>query len=189
MPIQTRYGILLDTNLQQTWGADFGIDFVVPLELVSQWRRCGLVSDFLANYHSFCFRDPKKALSILSTIINELLENAVKFSNDKNKLVTLSLRHANNTIYVETINTTTHANAAKLNEFAFKLDHTDAETLFFEQLETAATQSGISGLGLLSIIKDYDAQLGLLIHPKIDAPEDYEITITVAIDLATIDSI
>ncbi len=189
MPIQTRYGISLDTDIQKTWGADFSIDFVVPLELVSQWRRCGLVSDFLANYHSFCFNDPKKALSILSTIINELLENAVKFSIDKNKLVTLSLRHSNHTIYIETINIAHQENASKLNEFAFKLDQNDADTLFFEQLETAATTSGLSGLGLHSIIKDYDAQLGLLIYPKIDEPQCYEVTITIAIDLSTINAL
>ena len=189
MPIQTRYGIALDTDLQKTWGADFSIDFIVPLELVSQWRRCGLVSDFLANYHSFCFKDPTKALSVLSTIINELLENAVKFSKDKNKLVTLSLRHFNHTIYIETINVSDQPNASRLKEFVLKLDQNDADTQFFEQLETAATTVGISGLGLLSVIKEYDAQLGLLIYPKADESNCYEITVTIAVELSTIDAL
>jgi len=190
MAIQTSYGLYYDVDLQTAWGSEFSIDFVVPLELVSQWRRCGLVADFLANYHSFHFQNPKKALMILSTIINELLENAVKFSKDKNKLVTLSLRHSENSIFVETINVTDESNAARLDGFIFRLNQSDPESLFFEQIEECAVSDHLSsGLGLLTILKDYEANLGVKIAPKIDDTELHEVAVTVAIQLDSIDSI
>ena len=191
MAIQTSYGLYFDTQLEATWGSDFSIDFVVPLELVSQWRRCGLISDFLAQYHSFRFTDQKKALSILSTIINELLENGVKFCNDRNKLVTLSLRHEDNAIRIETTNTTNENNAARLDNLILQLSQNDPEELFFQHLETLASDppSDASGLGILTIIKDYDGKAGIKIVPKIDQPESYEVSVTVSVDLATLEAI
>ena len=167
------------------------MDFVFPMEFISHWRRCGMVADFLANYQSFNFSNRKKAMTTLSTIINELLENAVKFSSDQNKEVRLSLRHNNNKIVIETINISDRKAASNLELFIQKLNNENVEKLFFDQIEfTATNATDISGLGLLTLIKDYNAQLGISIKPKAENNDSlYDIFVVVHIPISVIEDI
>ena len=82
---------------------EFEVKFI-PLDLVAHWRRCGMTADFLAYFLSYTFRDQDAALSLLSTVINELLENAVKFSVDKRRPVALALSHFGETVRIQTHN-------------------------------------------------------------------------------------
>ena len=55
----------------------------VPIDLVREWSRCGQTADYMARYLAYDFADRETAASVLSTVINELVENAAKFSTDK----------------------------------------------------------------------------------------------------------
>jgi hypothetical protein len=62
-----------------------GIDLELrPEELLASYRRCSLTADWLASYLSSELDANVRvaARNVLSTVINELLENAVKFSVD-----------------------------------------------------------------------------------------------------------
>jgi hypothetical protein len=167
MTENTCFGLYNEAETILDKEADLSLDFVVPLELISHWKKCSLVADFFANYQSLNFDDQQKAMSVLSTIINELLENAVKFTCDPNKLVSISLRRYQNEISIETVNITNKENAKKLASFIEKVEDADLEELFFEQIEEAAmSEHDASGVGLISIVKDYNAKLGLKIQEK-----------------------
>jgi hypothetical protein len=173
MTINASFGIY-NTPIKEKSISDLSMDFVFPLELVTQWKRCGMVADFLADYQSFVFKHRKKAISVLSTIINELLENAVKFSSDKNKLVNLSIRHYGKLIEIETINLCNKTQAERLNSYIAKLRSSNIEKLFYDQIEYTAKQNkSISGLGLLTLIKDYSAEIGIKIIPKIESEDSF----------------
>ena len=149
--------------------ADLSLDFVVPLKLISHWKKCSLVSDFFSDYQSYYFNNSKKIMSILSTVINELLENAVKYTSDPNKLVTTSLKQYNKNISIETINITDKKNAEKLSKSLKKIKTKNLERLFFEQIEFAAkNDKNASGLGLISLAKDYNATLSVSVNKKDD---------------------
>ncbi len=189
MSIETVFGDSIDFAGTHGLSDDLSIDFVVPLELVNQWRRCGLVADFLARSHALQLVCPKTALSVLSTIINELLENAVKFSKDRNKLVTISVRQSADVVRIEVINVTDEAQAAALEGFLFQLSETDPETLFFRKVESFAALDALqSGIGLLMILKDYHAGLGVKISPK---PDEYlhEVSVTITINISVIEGL
>jgi hypothetical protein len=181
--IQKAFGLYLDADEKDAPTSDLSMDFVVPLEFMNQWERVGLVSDFLARFQAFNSTEHKISLNTLSTIINELIENSVKFSMDKNKLVSLSLRQFESGISIETINTTNEKNAISLDRFTERLTNSDPETLFFERIEESAiSNSNSSGLGLLSILKDYnDAQLGIKIVPHSVGDDVYDVYIKVII--------
>ncbi|NDC82290.1 hypothetical protein EB093_01310 [bacterium] len=178
------------THSLSSWGANFSIHYILSLDLVSQWRRCGHIADFLANYHVFNFKHPEKAFSALSTVTNELLENAIKFSTSPNKSVSLSLERYYKTILLKTVNSTKKKYADELNSFSSDLINFDPIQLFQSRLEEVATNpNSTSGIGLLSIINDYEAAVNTKILPKIDTPNTYEVTVCITLNSDIIDSI
>lgn len=162
-------------TLSSEQSPDLSLDFVVPLELIENWKKCSLVSNFFANYQSFNFNDQEKVINILSTVINELLENAVKFTSDKNKLVSISLKHFDSKVSIETINLSNTKNITKLKDLIHKLEKSDPDTMILEQIEkTALGDLNESGLGLLTILRDFHANLGIKIIEKAE-PDLYEV--------------
>ncbi len=170
----TAYGVYLTESEQLR--SEATIDFIVPLELMSRWERCGLIADFLSKYKSFSFMGQPKAEMLLSTIINELLENAIKFSVDKNKMVNLSIKDFKHTVSIEAVNISDEEQVAKLKQYIHILKSENTDVLFFKMLERGASQNiSYSGIGLLTLIKDYHANLGLKIVPKFEKDKFYEI--------------
>jgi len=190
MKISTNYGIFKESPIKQDSHSELSLDFVFPMEYVTQWKRCGMVADFLANYQSTNFNNRSKAQTILSTVINELLENAVKFSSDNNKLINLSLKYFNDRIMIETINATNENNALALNNFVGTLNTNSIEDLFFQKIEYHAKEKiEISGLGLLTLAKDYNASLGIKIQPKTKTLNDgYDVHVRVYLFLDKIEN-
>jgi hypothetical protein len=175
MALEQSFGIYKDKkNTMAEKTPDLSLDFVVPLELIENWKKCSLVSNFFANYQSFNFKDQEKVVVILSTVINELLENAIKFTSDKNKLVSISLKHFDSNVSIETVNLSNAHNVTKLKTMIRKLTTSDPEKLILEQIESAAEHDlNESGLGLLTILRDFEASLGIKIieKPEIDLYE------------------
>jgi hypothetical protein len=141
--------------------SEFEVKFM-PLDLVAHWRRCGVTADFLAYFLSQTFSRPDDALGILSTVINELLENAVKFSANKRRPIVLSLSHFGETIRITTENTCSNEKAERFATFLQRLDTEDIDDLFIAQIEhNAESAQGESGLGIITMVRDYGAQLGV----------------------------
>lgn len=168
MNIETVYG-LYDTSAgrRRKEKAKLSKNYVLPLELMSNWRNCSVVSDLVVSDDMILAEMTAAIRNVLSTITNELLENAIKFSYDKNKLVTLSLHNFPNNITIETTNISHEKNAKSLKSFIKKLQTKNLDDLYFEQLERSITNhDNASGLGFLGIMKDYDANLGIKIQNR-----------------------
>ncbi len=180
MPTETRYGlyekneILAENSVSK--------NFILPLELMKDWSQCSTLSDFLSQDDSHPYAQNDQARNILSTIANELLENAIKYSIDQNRLVTLSIVLDHGDILIETVNTTQEKNAFNLSQFVQVLkERSDIETLFFEQLEKSFESDHVSGLGFLGLLKDYNVQLGIQITPHFEAYNNYDVYVKVRI--------
>ncbi|MBT6119947.1 hypothetical protein HOH45_00600 [bacterium] len=168
------YGLYNELDKVGVGNSEITMDFVIPLELMSEWERCGLISDYLARYEAFTFDDQELATQVLSTVINELLENAVKFSTDKNKIVNITIKHFGSFLSVEAVNNTDEKHALNLESYITKLKESSPEDFFFAQIEkNALVQShNLSGLGLLTLVNDYEAKLGIKIQKKIKTGYD-----------------
>lgn len=141
--------------------------------LRERWRTNRLSASFLADYFSTFFpgegrpadmTDPKSELiGTITFIANELLENAMKFSDTTSaEAVMLTLRLYPDKLAFLTTNRANPQTTTRLHAFIQQLLTTDPTELYIQQLEQSALNenSTSSGLGILTIINDYAAQIG-----------------------------
>lgn len=136
--------------------------------LQERWRSNGLSADFLADYVStFCpvngdesDAEMQKASfrSAISYIANELLENGMKHSlNSIPYPITIRVILEADQILFVASNMATTESANTFMEFVKKLDDSDPQEFYISILENSDAQT--SGLGLVTMINDYEASL------------------------------
>jgi hypothetical protein len=161
----------------------------VPLK--ERWRNNGLSADFMGDYVTTFFPksedDPQsisrqaEIKSAVSYIANELLENAMKYSDSNlEKSISISLILEQNQIVITESNFSKDDQALSYRDFAAKLISSDPMEMYVEQLETSAIGDGTSGLGFLTMINDYNAELA---WKFITSKEQAETTITTEVRL------
>lgn len=141
-----------------------------PSELMAHWQRCGLISDFIAGYVSTVYagdhRDAMTSIdTAISTVFQELIENAAKFSRKREAQVTVRVKHFSRVLMLEVENGTTPAFAQRFEEYLKAMqEHRDLDAVYLQILEaktenTAAAQK--SGIGLLMVRKDHGVRVGV----------------------------
>jgi hypothetical protein len=139
----------------------------VPLQ--HRWRNNGLSADFLADYVTTFFpRDEADPASLarqtdirgaVNYIANELLENAMKYSDELlARPTTIRLVLTADAILFTGTNATSGERGRAVLGFVRELAASDAGDMYVRQLERSA-ETGGSGLGLLTMINDYGARL------------------------------
>jgi len=139
------------------------------LPLQQRWRNNGLSADFLADYVTTFFpkdeADPASAerqstvKGAVSYIANELLENAMKYSDGGNQPITIRLVLEADRIVFEEANATTPDIANSYRGFIDELQNDDPADVYFRKVEAMAESGHASGLGLITMIIDYAATL------------------------------
>lgn len=138
--------------------------------LKQRWRNNGLSADFMGDYSTtFLPRDSNTTFdnemevkSTISFIANELLENAMKFSiEDAPYPISLTLLLLNDRIAFLAKNSISRQSQVKLQTFIRKLTSSDPENLYTELIEESVLEEkDSSGLGILTMINDYQAKVG-----------------------------
>lgn len=143
-------------------------------QLAEYWRRCSLTADFWARYialHVSTDADPKRIprsamADILSYLFNELFENCAKFSSGPQLAVYHQtwLREAE--IVVQLTNHIQPAGCAPFQTVIQEILDGDPDELYFQKLE-ASVEFDLegSGLGYLTLIKDYGIRFGFRFQP------------------------
>lgn len=153
----------------------------VPLDVVSEWSRCGHTADYLARYLAYDFENRETAASVLSTAINELLENAAKFSTDKAEPAEVTVRQFGDHVTIATRNRATAGQGALFRDLTARLVNGDAEALFAERLAHPPEVGG-AGIGLIVLRKDYGASIDVRVEP--DVSRDGWATVEVEVTLS-----
>jgi hypothetical protein len=143
----------------------------VPLK--QRWRNNGLSADFLADYFTTFFPSRQsdrtesdrqaEIKSAVSYIANELLENAIKFNDETSQYpISIHLQLHNDRLVFLTTNSISAEAAEKFQAFIQELMTSDPNELYIHQLEKSAEDESntISGLGILTMINDYLAEIG-----------------------------
>lgn len=139
----------------------------IPLK--QRWRNNGLSADFLADYVTTFFprnEDDPASLArqedirgAVNYIANELLENAMKYSEEHlPHATTIRLVLAEDAILFTGSNATSGERGQAFRDFVRELAASDPTDMYVRQLERSA-ETGGSGLGLLTMINDYGAHL------------------------------
>ena len=149
----------------------------VPLK--KRWRNNRLSAHFIADYFTTFLplddglEEQKKQIQeskcAVSYIANELLENAMKYNCEQaHSQIKFGIHFLNQERLIAVLfatNVISMKNQDKLQTFIGKLSSKDTETLYIEQLERNALNEcehgeECSGLGILTMINDYNASLG-----------------------------
>ena len=141
-----------------------------------RWSNNRLSAQFVADYCSAFIpvdendtdsdRRIKESKSVVSYVANELLENAMKFSDEgsnfKVKFGIYFIENEEITVVIYTINSIAPEKVAKFQAFLAELLAADSEKLYVTQVERSMEEehSETSGLGFLTMINDYSAKLG-----------------------------
>lgn len=165
-----KYGNFKSTNgIQQVPNSIIEIH-LKPLDLMRYWRRIGILSDFIGYFYGFSFLpniptesiDSKNSeiVNSISTVFNELLENAAKYSYDKKADIEISLIHRGKTIEILVRNKTNESNVISYEASLKEIFSTkDLEKLYIEKLETNENDQHRSGIGLIMVLKDYPVEM------------------------------
>ncbi|TYC64471.1 ATP-binding protein [Rhodobacterales bacterium] len=137
-----------------------------PLEL--SWHHSGVTSDFMGEYFSrACTKgiDPLDARHSISYMINEILENAIKFRHGGDVEISGSLEAE--TFEVRVVNVIDEETARTFRGHLNDLLERDPGELLLERIEANALDpdSSGSGLGLLTLMSDYGAKMGWSFAP------------------------
>lgn len=143
-------------------------------QLAAHWRRCSLTSDFWARYNTMFVpaavsrpwlnRDAVEG--ILSYLLNELFENCAKFSSSPVKTVSYKMWLEPEAMTFEMTNYIDPQAEEPFVSLIHELLEGDPDELYFQKLEqNAETGGGGSGLGYLTLIKDYGVKFGFRFRP------------------------
>lgn len=141
----------------------------LALDFISQWRRVGMAADYVAGHMAYAFGRREEAHNILSTVLNELLENAVKFSADGSHVVGVEALHFGERLCLRADNVADRASVERFCALVERILAAEPEALFVSHLEqTAKAPQGTHGIGLVLLRKDYGARLGFTFSPRPD---------------------
>ncbi|NJR74725.1 MAG: ATP-binding protein [Scytonema sp. CRU_2_7] len=131
-----------------------------------RWKASSLSADFLANYLTHFLPDDdinsdssikEEVKNAVSYIANELLENAIKYSDDTLQYpVKIALQIRGNHLVFWANNAVNSKNIGKFRKYIEELMQSDAYELYMRKLEeNAESDNRGSGIGYLTIINDY----------------------------------
>ncbi|WP_026098695.1 slr1658 superfamily regulator [Kamptonema formosum] len=165
----------------------------IPLK--QRWRNNGLSADFLADYLTTFFpggsdnspstEKQAEVKCAVSYIANELLENAMKFSDETSQRpISIQLHLSPERIVFVTTNTVSPQAVDKFQGYIRELTASDPADLYIGQLEKNAEDdtSYASMLGYLTMINDYQAKIGWKFETVETDPE--VITVTTMVQLS-----
>lgn len=147
-------------------------------DMLQNWRRVSLSSDFLAKYYSYYFPYKEKAKQKLSRdeaennisfVMNELIENTAKYADARDKTVTIKIMLLEDEVVFQVANYLTSGLAESFVNLVREILESNPEELYIKRLErNTETDSGDSGLGYLTLINDYGIRMGFKFE-KIDS--------------------
>ncbi len=142
---------------------------VNSIDLKTRWQRCGLLSDLVAGYISAAYPEggfgvTSPVFNSISTVFQELIENAAKFSRHREAVIRIRIKHYNRVLKLEVQNDATPGFGQKFEAHLKTLfTAQDLDALQVSMIESRAqTNSNQSGIGLLMLLKDYPVKIGVM---------------------------
>ncbi|EQA37402.1 GHKL domain protein [Leptospira inadai serovar Lyme str. 10] len=151
-----RYDLLQDSIPPESY---FRL-IIQPIDLTAFWNRCGLTANFTAAFCSYCSQDSEYFKNIVSTIVNELIENSAKYSKVRDATVTIDFKYYMNILRIEVTNLISDRTRSNFEKVVKRLCSTDLEEEYLKSLEVRDQDASYSGIGLLMLMKDYPADFG-----------------------------
>lgn len=155
---------------------------VSALEMMVHWGRCSLTADYLAGYVAPTFSDSESARVEISMILDELIENAVKFCADVQEPVVVTVDNFGQSVRLRVRNLCHERQAEDLEASIQRVLTNNPEDLFVQQVEHSASEDvDSSRLGFITLSMNDAVRLGARIT-KTSREHLYTVTVQVVID-------
>jgi serine phosphatase RsbU (regulator of sigma subunit) len=165
-------------DFEQEAESAFTLRFL-PLDMFDSWQRGSVLSNFTAQYFGHNFPRPDES-GLISTVVNELVENAVKFSANNSLPVDLTMRKAPGRLLVRATNSVPHHRCGGFMEVCRQLFDRDLDDLYVERVAEDSINQDASGLGLLLVKKDYCSRLSF--DFRFDEDDTVQVSVTAELD-------
>lgn len=147
------------------------------------WKRCDVLSNFISQFYFHSYESKRLDKNAISTIINELVENAAKYSDKENSKIYIEIKDLGSDLRLEVKNRVTPWMKAIFENKIQTIQQGNINQLYFDALESRNNGSGSEGMGLLILLKDY--QLKLAYEFTKTEELDFDLTIRVHIPVET----
>ena len=138
---------------------------VKPIDMITHWHRCGIIANFVADYHKTDESSIDK--NIVSTVFNELIENASKYSTKRDSEIHIEVKRYNKILKMQVTNTSNKSYFESLiNRLGLIINSKNLDELFFKEMQKKSNGNKQSEIGLLIIFKDYEIKLGAKLVEK-----------------------
>ncbi|NPV02051.1 MAG: hypothetical protein HPY53_11785 [Brevinematales bacterium] len=135
---------------------------ISPSDLGGFWSRCGITADFGASFLSLKTSNRAQIKNSLSFILNELVENAVKYSLSQKYFLSIVLLEYDDKILFEVGN---FIDKNLYDKFKFHIDNflliENIEEKYIELLSSSDTDVKESLIGIMTIVNIYHPMLGI----------------------------
>ncbi|TGN07123.1 slr1658 superfamily regulator [Leptospira ilyithenensis] len=152
---------------------------VYAQDMTFHWKRCEIVSNFVSQFYSGSGKDESLDTNSASTIMNELIENAAKYSEKENSKIYIEIKDLGNTLRVDVKNKVSSWTKQNFEKLMQTIVSGNVNQMYFDALESKQTEDKTSGIGLLMLLNDYHLNLGYRI--KSTHQGSFEITVRVHI--------
>lgn len=125
----------------------------------------GVVVSYLSQFInsstlSFCSLSRKDLEQTIDFIINELLENTIKYGDDNKPEIFVEIHVCADEVLITCTNCIDEKNYQLFKSYVSKLTSGNPQEIYSRQLEMSLNDNRLSRLGFLSIINDYQAKIG-----------------------------
>ena len=151
------------------------------MDLMKMWKRCGTAANFGADYVSYSFSNKKNVENTSSMILNEMIENAAKYSNDHPDNIEVNVFIMNDSIVFQVDNLIKSEQFMQFQEYVRDIVNCkDLNAMYLQKMiETGESGDTKSGLGLLMIINNYNTTLGFKFE-KLPEKDNYRVSVQTA---------
>ena len=152
---------------------------ILPLDLFDSWERGSLLSNFAADFYKHNFPSDEEH-NLISTVLNELVENAVKFSRNNSAPVKIVLKRRNDELLMQADNYLPRRRKESFISVCKEIATADLDELYVDRMHENVYDTHSSGIGLILIKKDYGESLSFDFYT--DADDYPHVAVTVRLD-------
>jgi len=127
---------------------------LVPENVLSQWSRVSDVANFIADFYGHDLPS-RLAHNTISTVLNELIENAVKFACHKGVPIDIYTFKNGNEFIFRVTNTVSEGTIDDFSRLCSTLFSQDLNRLYIQRIEDLYHNRAKTGIGLILLKKDY----------------------------------
>jgi hypothetical protein len=153
-------------------------------DLVKVWKRCGITANYGANYISYSQPDEKEIENSASMILNELLENAAKYSSARESTIEILITILDETVVFQVDNYIEERQFELFKKYVSELVYCeDINGMYFRKLQAFSENNDMkSGIGLLTIMSCFNPKIGFKFQ-RFNETNNYRVSVQAAIPL------